>query len=279
MNKVLQRLLVFFVGIPVVVGIVLLDFCHHLPLHIVITVSAVTASAELYSLLSANGSLAPKPLVLTLSGIVPVSAYGFVLCGINVEYVNWVLLGAALILIGAEVFSRKTFEESNTRTALSLFILFYGSFLLTFLSRMTTVEYSDRFLAVFLVMVFICDSSAWLFGMLFGRNNRGVCAASPNKSVAGFAGGYAGAVAVAVAAGFLWPDVFRGGIWRTVVLGLLVATAAIIGDLAESVLKRSANRKDSGIIIPGRGGLLDSIDSIVFSAPVYYAAIRIMYLI
>ena len=59
-------------------------------------------------------------------------------------------------------------------------------------------------------------------------------------------------------------------------LGLSTAAAAAIGDLVESVLKRSANMKDSGKIIPGRGGMLDSIDSLLFGAPVFIAFMHFM---
>ncbi|MCI7397280.1 MAG: phosphatidate cytidylyltransferase, partial [Spirochaetia bacterium] len=61
------------------------------------------------------------------------------------------------------------------------------------------------------------------------------------------------------------------------VTGILIAFSSIVGDLAESVFKRSADVKDSGHIIPGRGGVLDSIDSIVMSAPVFYLLFSIFF--
>ena len=62
-----------------------------------------------------------------------------------------------------------------------------------------------------------------------------------------------------------------------VLLGLAIAFSAIVGDLAESVIKRATGAKDSGRLIPGRGGLLDSIDSIIMAAPVYYVLITHFY--
>ena len=86
----------------------------------------------------------------------------------------------------------------------------------------------------------------------------------------GFIGGIFGSVASGILCAFIWPDVFSGSLWKMIVLGLFISVAAILGDLAESVFKRSAEEKDSGNIIPGRGGALDSIDSILMAAPLYY---------
>jgi phosphatidate cytidylyltransferase len=144
---------------------------------------------------------------------------------------------------------------------------------------MTIWDNATIFIAVFFVMVFFCDSFAWFFGMIFGRGNRGLFAASPNKSAAGFAGGIIFSIAAGIAAWFLFPHVFYGHPVKAAVLGFVTAGASILGDLAESVFKRSARCKDSGNIIPGRGGMLDSIDSILMSIPVYYIAAKLLYIL
>jgi phosphatidate cytidylyltransferase len=123
----------------------------------------------------------------------------------------------------------------------------------------------------------MCDSLAWLFGVLLGKNNRGLIKASPNKSIAGFIGGFAGTILTGCIAHFLFPQAFTGSLVKILVLSFFIAFVAIIGDLVESVLKRSVEIKDSGSIIPGRGGVLDSIDSIVFVAPVYYFGINFLF--
>lgn len=277
MSKVLQRLLIFFIGIPAVLAVVCFDCCRHLPLNIVIMVCSVIASLELYAIFEKKLPLSPRPLVVILSCIVPLSAYVFALAGLDADYTNWIMIAAAFVLMAYEIFSNRTFEDCNARIPASLFIIFYSGYLFTFITRMTQFTDSVVIISVFLFTVFICDSLAWLTGMLFGRNNKGVFAASPNKSVAGFAGGYAGAVAASLLAQAVWPEIFYGSPFKGALLGILTATAGIIGDLAESVYKRSSNCKDSGTIIPGRGGILDSIDSILFSAPVYYIAVFFLY--
>lgn len=139
------------------------------------------------------------------------------------------------------------------------------------------VSVSREILITFLLMVFMCDSLAWFFGVLFGKGNRGIVKASPNKSIAGFAGGIAGSILSGIVCKIIWQDVFHGSFIKMIILGAIIALASIAGDLAESVIKRSANCKDSGNIVPGRGGILDSIDSIAFSAPVYYVTVSYMF--
>ena len=74
---------------------------------------------------------------------------------------------------------------------------------------------------------------------------------------------------------YLFPEVFTYSLGEGFVLGLLTSAIAAIGDLIESSFKRSAEVKDSGSIIPGRGGILDSIDSVIMAAPVYVAILTI----
>ena len=74
MSKLVQRLLIFFIGIPLVLGIVFLDFYHNILINIFICFFAVAASGELYNLFEKNAPLLPKPLVLSLSGIIPIGS-------------------------------------------------------------------------------------------------------------------------------------------------------------------------------------------------------------
>jgi phosphatidate cytidylyltransferase len=101
---------------------------------------------------------------------------------------------------------------------------------------------------------------------LFGR-------VSPKKTVEGAIGGFAGSLLIA------WG--FARGFWQTadvktvMLLGVLVAVAGQIGDLVESALKRCAEMKDSGGLLPGHGGLLDRIDSLIFGAPALWLALAL----
>lgn len=281
MNKVIQRLLTFFIGIPLILGIVFLDPTNsHLLINLCACIFSCLASLELYRLFSNKIKLTHKLLIVFLSTLLPVSSYLLSAFGKDrhfIDYSNWVFLFSAMIVMAEEIFRNKTFIDSNIKISTSIFIIFYTGYLFTFVSRMTLLAEAKLFIGLFLFTVFINDSAAWFFGVLFGKNNRGYVAASPNKSIAGFLGGYAGAILSCILAQIIWPEILSNNLYKGVILGILCSTSGIIGDLIESVFKRSAEIKDSGNLIPGRGGVLDSVDSILFTAPVFYIATHILF--
>lgn len=282
MNKLVQRLLVFFLGIPIVLGFVYFDAFSHLPFNALLAVVSAIAANELCAIFSSGGETLPKSVVVSLCAAIPAFTYvgmaflkGHHLC-------NVALVAAVFIIFAFEIFSAKTFEKSNARIARSVCALFYAGFLPSYITCISLMMNSTAHLVTFLVMVFISDSAAWLFGMLFGKNNRGKVAASPNKSIAGFVGAYLGCILVAFLSSYLvFPSAFNAfgqhKAIRVLALGIVVCTASIVGDLAESVFKRSANIKDSGKIILGRGGILDCVDSVFMAAPFYFYLVTFLF--
>ena len=115
------------------------------------------------------------------------------------------------------------------------------------------------------------DMGAYLTGSLIGRHKM-IPHVSPAKTWEGFAGGLAFSQLAACGLFALFPQhlAVLGGWGHVVALGFLLGTLAVIGDLAESVVKRALGAKDSGRMLPGIGGALDLIDSICFTAPVLY---------
>ena len=277
MNKVIQRLLVFFVGLPLLVGLVWFNQFHHIALHVLGFAAVLLASNELYHLLSKKYSLLPRPVVV-ISSVVPVFVGSF--CAFfewNTSFVDYSFVFVILLCMAYEVLAAESFENSASHLMTSVFVILYAGYLPSFVSRMTVHEHSREFIAFFFLMVCMCDSIAWFFGVLLGKNNKGFIKASPNKSIAGFVGGFAGTIATGCAAHFLFPEVFTGSLVKILILSVCIAFVAIIGDLVESVIKRSVEIKDSGTLIPGRGGVLDSVDSILFVAPVYYFGINFLF--
>jgi len=115
------------------------------------------------------------------------------------------------------------------------------------------------------------DTAQYYAGRTFGRTPLSL-ALSPKKTREGAIGGlFAGAV-VLVGFGRLWlPGIAP---WQLALLGVGVAIVGILGDLFESMLKRSADVKDSSDLIPGHGGMLDRIDALLFTMPLYYVALQ-----
>ena len=279
MNNVGKRLLVFFIGIPVIISIVLLSFYNHLLLNICIVAAAVLGAREFYRMLAPNYKLLPLPSIMILSGTLSLVSYILGTIGVDLNIVSWIYVFEVVILMGILAFTEKEFSNSVTQLALSALIIFYCGYLCTFISRLTFLaEYSTQFIILFFLLVFMCDSLAWFFGVLFGKSTRGYVAVSPNKSLVGFLGGIAGSIASGILMKLLCPEVFVGPFWKMIVLSVVCGCSTIVGDLIESIFKRSCNVKDSGVLIPGRGGVLDSVDSLLATAPTYFILIYFLYL-
>lgn len=126
-------------------------------------------------------------------------------------------------------------------------------------------------LLVVMGAVWISDTAAWGIGKLFGRN-RMTPNLSPNKTWEGAAAGTVGAVIATLAVGVGWVGLPFG---HAIVLGLLLAVAAQVGDLAESVIKRDLRIKDFGTLLGPHGGMLDTFDGLLFAAPIAWFYLRL----
>ena len=156
------------------------------------------------------------------------------------------------------------------RLANAVFALVYLGLLPSFLIRLRWNPFIDSDVPL-LLAIFVpkCgDIGAYFTGRLFGRHPMAP-RLSPKKTWEGFAGGTAFAVLTAVGLGWCAP-VFRHGDAEAVLFGLFVGWAGVLGDLAESMIKRDAQAKDASANVPGFGGVLDVIDSVIFAAPVAY---------
>lgn len=138
---------------------------------------------------------------------------------------------------------------------------------------------TPELLLLLFILVWVNDTFAYLIGRTFGRRRLWE-RISPKKSWEGFWGGLAATVIVAAVCGgmgMIWNNVFGGyGIITMTVIGLVVSIAGTLGDLVESLLKRTVGVKDSGALIPGHGGILDRIDSILLVIPSVLVAIFFM---
>jgi phosphatidate cytidylyltransferase len=164
-------------------------------------------------------------------------------------------------------------DISRVAQELSLVItaFLYIPFLLAHLLMLRLLPLGINWLLLVMLIVMTNDSAAYYIGSAFGKH-RLYAAVSPKKSIEGALGGLAGSLIGTLLAKFtFFPQL---GFADAIITALVIGIIGQLGDLFESLLKRSFGVKDSGSIFPGHGGVLDRMDSIIFAAPVtYYYAI------
>jgi phosphatidate cytidylyltransferase len=118
-------------------------------------------------------------------------------------------------------------------------------------------------------MIWLNDTGAYCVGSLLGKHR--LCERlSPKKSWEGFFGGLVFCIAAGIVASYILSDSIYSFMIITISLGVVVCVFATVGDLFESLIKRTLHVKDSGNLIPGHGGILDRIDSLLFVAPAVF---------
>jgi phosphatidate cytidylyltransferase len=177
----------------------------------------------------------------------------------------------SIIFMAFAIYYLYHYHDINTVIAeISLLVMawVYIPLLLSPMVLLHALPAGRRWVLLVLIMTMVCDSCAYFVGSAIGRH-RLYPAISPKKSIEGAVGGLVGSVLVALTAQlWLLPQIS----WvDCLIVGLLAGIFGQLGDLFESMLKRYANIKDSGTIFPGHGGMLDRIDSLLFSFPAVYA--------
>ncbi|MEU2899945.1 phosphatidate cytidylyltransferase [Streptomyces sp. NPDC001273] len=148
-----------------------------------------------------------------------------------------------------------------------VFAVFYVPFLATFVAMMLTAEDGAWRVLTFLLLTVVSDTGAYAVGWRFGTHKLAP-RISPGKTREGLLGAIGFAmVAGALCMQFLIED---GSWWQGLLLGLAVAASATLGDLGESMIKRDLGIKDMGTLLPGHGGIMDRLDSLLPTAPVVW---------
>jgi phosphatidate cytidylyltransferase len=148
----------------------------------------------------------------------------------------------------------------------SLFTLAYLPLMAVFVALMLARPDGDRRALLFIIMTVCSDIGGYFAGILFGRHPM-TPVISPKKTWEGLAGS---AAACLLAGALGLPLLLHGAVWPGLLLGLAAVAAATLGDLAESMIKRDLEIKDMGTVLPGHGGILDRIDSLLIMAPVVW---------
>jgi phosphatidate cytidylyltransferase len=194
------------------------------------------------------------------------------------------LLFFLLTVFGRQMFARLREDEPLQTMAYTLFGLLYVLWLFNFMTkivyllpRSSTGAVTGQFYCLYLIVVTkFSDMGAYLVGSVVGRHQM-IPHISPKKTWEGFFGALGLSLLASLALFKLMPGHLSMLTWtHATLLGLLLGFAAVIGDLAESIIKRSTGVKDSGHFLPGIGGALDLIDSLLFTAPLLFFYLRLV---
>lgn len=220
-------------------------------------------------------------------------------CGVFFLLASWAILSGrmphmnqplfewiSMLVLLLGLLTRQVFDRSQATPVVTIAVtilgMLYVAWLLNFVTHLIyfpPAEKNGRFLAFFLIVVTkMTDIGAYVVGRKFGRHKM-MPILSPKKTWEGLAGG----LAFAAGSGYLLVALLPHQLalirprW-ILLLAVLIAGTSVVGDLAESVIKRDARVKDSGRLIPGIGGALDLIDSILFTAPILFLWLQFVHL-
>ena len=248
-----------------------------LPLAILLSVAA---SAELVALFKSAGLRPIGPLVCAgNAAIVASNGIGLIWLGRRdeppLERLAWPLLALAVCVLAALVGEMRRYQKPGGVTvnlAAAMFAFVYVGLLFSFLAQLRALppaSFGIALLAATVATVKLADIGAYTVGRLIGRHKMAPVL-SPGKTIEGAAGAL---VFASLGAYLVFSWLAPQAPWRAIAFGLIVGTAGIAGDLAESLLKRDLGQKDSSHWVPGFGGVLDVLDSVLFAAPVAYLCV------
>ena len=202
------------------------------------------------------------------ASVVPVLFYG------NVALIFPLFTAAMLSLSLLFLFRLPKITEVHHRLGWIVLGLVYLPFLLGHLMLLRLLTDGRQWIFMTLIVIMSCDTFAYFVGRKIGKRKL-YAAVSPNKSIEGGFGGLVGSVfAILIVKLTFLPTL---GFFDAVLIGLLLGVMGQLGDLFESLLKRACQVKDSGNIIPGHGGMLDRLDSLLFAFPLVYYIARYCY--
>jgi phosphatidate cytidylyltransferase len=248
------------VALPAIVWII--GWGHEYVFDAAIAGVCILAMYEFLDLGRHKGYVIPMSLCMAIMLIILAA---FIVEDLSVE----IGMFAALLLIPASyVVTNKPLQDSLPSSAIAVLGTTYVGMLGGSLIRLRNdFPEGSKLIFFLLLVVWLGDSGAYYVGKSFGKHKLSP-RISPKKTIEGLMGGVAASVITAVVIHFTFFETFP--LVHAVIAGVILSIAGVIGDLAESMWKRSADVKDSGKLLPGHGGMFDRFDSILFTAPILY---------
>ncbi len=217
-----------------------------------------------FEMLKTN-SLEKSPFAV-VDYVATILLYALIYCG-KADFILPLLLMLLLILLAVYVGRFPKYKDNDVMRAFFAYI--YAAVLLSFVLRIRSME--EGLILSFFIFIssWMNDIFAYFVGSAIGKHKFSP-KVSPNKSVEGFFGGILGAALIGFIYGVVFAKYIPFSAVLCAVLAALGAIPAVIGDLAASAIKRDNGIKDYSNLIPGHGGMIDRIDSILFTAPIIY---------
>ena len=264
-----KRVITAVIGLPLVIFLV---YFGGWPLLLLLLILTLIGLRELYRAFSK----ADKPVHFV--GYIFTVAYFAAVFFFGAGY--WLLIAMAFFVIGVQACLIALFHKISIEDAVvTVYGFLYVPFLLSFIFLVRAHELGHFYVWLIFTSAFGCDTFAYMAGTTLGRHKLSNTP-SPKKSVEGLIGGVLGAALVGLLYGFFvsrftnW-DIANGMIIATVI-SLIGAVFSIIGDMAASAIKRRTGIKDFGSLLPGHGGVVDRVDSIIIVAPIVYLAMHLL---
>jgi phosphatidate cytidylyltransferase len=267
-NNFLKRTITTIIGVFLAF---LTIFWIGFPFFIIIIIIALLGLRELYSMAHKRGYRPSYILgsILTLYFII-ITVYD--ICSLNYYIENIIITFFIIITFIFQLF-KKDYSKVLAETSVTIFGSIYLGYFLSFILKIKDLPNGNYYLISLLIITWINDIGAYLIGTKFGKNKI-FPRISPQKTIEGSIGG----TIFSIGATFALKSWLNLTFSELISLGLIIAIIAQLGDLFESVLKRGSGVKDSGTLIPGQGGILDCLDSLIFTAPVFYYFITFLIL-
>ncbi len=262
----IERILTVLVSVPILFAC---TYAGGPSFFVLVGVLAMISLNEFYNMLKAKG-LNPYYFIGNLFTLLMLILVQFDVRHALVDSASSLLLTSAIIVtFGAAVLIRRS-SMSTANIAITVLGMLYVGWLFSYLISLRALTPHGKYLFMLMFAIWALDTTAYFIGKTFGKKQLSPFI-SPKKTVEGGVAGFIASVAVVYAFGMYFENALVPAQWvHYVVLGVIVGMLAQISDLSESLIKRDTGVKDSSKLVPGHGGVLDRMDSFIFTTPVVY---------
>jgi phosphatidate cytidylyltransferase len=260
------RILTATVGLPLIFAS---TYYGNIPFHIMMVIVSFVSVQE-YLVISKKYN--PHVLISLIMSV----AFFLFLCFFENFSADKIALSAIVMMavfFGIEVFGKNT-DLSVERISTSFLGSFFIPLSLVHMVYIRNLSCGMELMFFIFIVVWVLDTAAYAFGKVFGKHKLAKNV-SPKKTVEGAVAGVIFGVLTAIICRYIFmQSIFT--LREALIFGLVISITGQFSDLAESLIKRDGNIKDSGKIIPGHGGVFDRFDSYIFATPVMYYALKIL---